>query len=131
MMTCFCRTLTAGALAALICLLPCLLRGGESDSSDNVVPWPAKWRSHRAGHPDRVAWYARPSTNPRYIAGYVGGGAGRFGHPRLEDEGTWGMDYAGGLVKRRVWLRWSHGRREQDGGGSYRTDGASLGRRRH
>ena len=80
----------------------------------------------RAGYPQRVAKWAIPSVTPRYSAGYVGGGAVVLGHPRMLDEGTWGLDYTGSVVKRRVWLKWWHGRKHQGGGGSYKTDGPHL-----
>ena len=85
-------------------------------------------RLRRAGNPHAVAWYAKPSLNKHYRPYYVGGGAVIGGHPRAPDEGTWGMDYVGAILKRRVWLRWWHGRHEQDGGGSYTTDGPHLPR---
>ena len=53
----------------------------------------------------------------------MGGGAAFRGEARHAEEGTWGLDFHGGLIKKRVWLGWWHGRREQDGGGSYKTDG--------
>lgn len=80
----------------------------------------------RAGHPHSVAWYARPSIDQHYCGGYVGGGAVQGGHERCPDEGTWGLDYTGALFKKHVWLRWWHGRHDQDGGGSYVTDGPRL-----
>jgi len=83
-------------------------------------------RLYRAGHPHRIAWYAVPSAGKHYAAGYVGGGAVVKGHVRLPDEGTWGLDYAGALLKKRIWLGWWHGRRAQDGGGTYKTDGPHL-----
>ena len=83
-------------------------------------------RLQRAGHPQAVAWYARPSVNKHYAAYYIGGGAAIKGELRHPEEGTWGLDYVGALLKRRVQLGWWHGRREQDGGGSYTTDGPHL-----
>jgi hypothetical protein len=80
----------------------------------------------RAGNPQSIAWYARPSLNEHYCGGYVGGGAVHSGHARRPDEGTWGLDYTGALFKKHVWLQWWHGRRDQDGGGSYVTDGPPL-----
>lgn len=85
-------------------------------------------RLHRAGNPHTVAWYARASVTNHYKPYYVGGGAAIGGHHRAPDEGTWGLDYVGGLLKRHVRLGWWHGRREQDGGGTYKTDGPHLKR---
>jgi hypothetical protein len=58
---------------------------------------------------------------------YVGGGCA---HPckadlRCCNEGTWGWDYAGIFVKKRVNLDWTHGRRYQGGTGQYRSAGPS------
>lgn len=83
-------------------------------------------RLQRAGNPHSIAWYARPSVDQHYVAYYLGGGAAFKGAYRRPDEGTWGLDYAGAILKRRVMLGWWHGRREQDGGGSYETDGPHL-----
>jgi len=82
-------------------------------------------RLHRAGRPEVVAWYAIPSVNRHYSAGYVGGGAVLRGEPRCPDEGTWGLDYSGILFPKQIWLRWWRGRHDQDGG-SYTTDGPRL-----
>jgi hypothetical protein len=71
-----------------------------------------------------VAWWAVPSNNPHYIGYYAGGGAPlRRSEPRGPDDGTWGWDYRGWLISRRVTLGWWHGRRYQGGTGAYRTDG--------
>lgn len=83
-------------------------------------------RLQRAGNPHGVAWYAIPSVNKHYTAYYIGGGAALKGEHRHPGEGTWGLDYAGALFKKRIKLGWWHGRREQDGGGSYQTDGPHL-----
>jgi hypothetical protein len=77
----------------------------------------------RAGGPKRVAWWAAPSRTPAYAGGYVGGGNAYKGESRMTNEGTWGWDYEGRFVSRRVFLSWSHGRRYQGGTGAYRTDG--------
>ena len=83
-------------------------------------------RLKRAGNPHAIAWYARPSVTKRYAPYYIGGGAAIKGEHRHPEEGTWGLDYVGALFKRRVKLGWWHGRREQDGGGSYKTDGPHV-----
>ncbi len=65
-----------------------------------------------------------PSDTGHGIGYYVGGGAlPRFGEPRGADEGTWGWDYQGWLLPRRVVNSWWHGRRYQGGTGAYKTDG--------
>ncbi len=81
---------------------------------------------HRAGHPERVSWLARPSETPKYGGGWIGGGTAVGGDPRTLQEGTWGWDYAGYLAPARIWLRWSHGRRDQGGIGAYKIDGPNL-----
>ena len=45
---------------------------------------------------------------------------------RANDQGTWGWDYRGWLIPRRVNLLWWHGRRFQGGSGAYKTDGPHL-----
>jgi hypothetical protein len=76
----------------------------------------------RTGFSQSVRWHALPS-NTRYYGGYyVGGSAPYFGEGRRSDEGTFGWDYFG-LLSKRVALNWTHGRREQGGGGTYKTDG--------
>ena len=74
---------------------------------------------------DSVPLFAIPSDTGRYLGYHVGGGAGhpRKAEPRRDDEGTWGWDYQGWLVRRRVVLGWWHGRRYQGGTGAYKTDG--------
>ena len=85
-----------------------------------------------AGPPDesgplfpRLLGFTVPSDTGHYLGYYVGGGAGnpRKAEPRRSDEGTWGWDYQGWLLPRRVNLGWWHGRRDQDGTGAYKTDG--------
>ena len=82
----------------------------------------------RAGWPQEVARWAKPSDNGRYVGNLVGGGAWnwRRAEPALPDEGTWGWDYLGGPIRRRVILGWWHGRRDQGGVGAYQTDGPRL-----
>jgi hypothetical protein len=72
--------------------------------------------------------FALPSDTGHYLGYHVGGGAvnAHKAEPRQADEGTWGWDYQGWLVPRRVALGWWHGRRYQGGGGAYKTDGPRL-----
>ncbi len=81
---------------------------------------------HRSGHPETQSKFAKPSLSKHYSFGYVGGAASFGGEPRFFDEGTWGVDYSGILLSKRIWLRWLHGHGEQRGAGSYQTDGPHL-----
>ncbi len=76
----------------------------------------------------RIAWWAVPSDTGHSLGHYVGGGSGRplKGEPRRPEEGTWGWDYQGWLIPRRVVLQWWHGRRDQGGAGAYQTVGPKL-----
>lgn len=69
-----------------------------------------------------------PSDTGHYFGYYVGGGNGRphKAESRRDDEGTWGWDYKGWLIPRRVVLGWWHGQRYQGGTGAYKTDGPHL-----
>jgi hypothetical protein len=80
------------------------------------------------GHAPPTGRWSIPSDTGRYIGGYIGGGAVnlRRAEARTPDEGTWGWDYQGWLVPRRVILGWWHGRRYQGGSGAYKTDGPRL-----
>jgi hypothetical protein len=71
-----------------------------------------------------------PSDTGHYRGYHVGGGSTHphLSEPRRDDEGTWGWDYRGWLLPRRVMPGWWHGRRMQGGTGAYRTDGPSLHR---
>lgn len=75
----------------------------------------------RAGYPQSVGRWAKPSNTPKYSGGFVGGGAILSGDGRRRDEGTWGWDYSGVIPVKRIWLGWSHHWR-QAGGGKYDTD---------
>ena len=84
--------------------------------------------SVRAGCAHNVGWWAVPGTNCRnYAAGYVGGGAVIDGDgPDQFADGTWGLDYVGIVVPKKVFLNWWHGRKFQGGSGAYETDGPHL-----
>jgi hypothetical protein len=75
-----------------------------------------------------IAWWAIRSDTGSYLGYYVGGGAGHpcKAEPRQAEEGTWGWDYQGWLLPRRVMLGWWHGQRYQGGTGAYKTDGPHL-----
>jgi hypothetical protein len=82
----------------------------------------------RAGYPLVVSPWARPSDTGAYVGYLVGGGAARChkAEPAHPGDGTWGWDYAGRWLPRRVMLLWWHGRHYQGGIGSYRTDGPHV-----
>jgi hypothetical protein len=74
-----------------------------------------------------VAPWAKPGRTCAYSGGYVGGGGGLFHKgPRMVNEGTWGWDYQGWLLPRKVWLKWNHGVLYQGGAGAYKTDGPPV-----
>jgi hypothetical protein len=79
----------------------------------------------RAGYPQEVACYARPSETGRSIGYYVGGGSPCRGDFPCPAEGTWGWDYQG-WIPRHIALGWWHGRRYQGGAGAYKTDGPRV-----
>jgi hypothetical protein len=81
---------------------------------------------HRERYVPGVACYAVPSDTGHYVGYYVGGGAPCFGDPPCPDEGTWGWDYHGCLLPKKVILGWWHGRRYQGGIGAYRTAGPNC-----
>jgi hypothetical protein len=94
--------------------------------------WSRKSMDHsleRAGHPEQSSCLAQPSDTGDYGGYYVGGGCAFGGHYPCADEGTWGWDYAGWLVPRKIFLLWSHGQCYQGGRGAYRTDGPQLPRK--
>lgn len=69
-----------------------------------------------------------PSETKGNVGYHVGGGNPfpHFAEPREPDEGTWGWDYQGWCVPRRVINGWWHGRKYQGGTGAYKTDGPKL-----
>lgn len=78
---------------------------------------------YNTGRPDQLSHWAVPTRTSPYYGYYVGGGAkpGK-GEPRCAAaEGTWGWDYTGGILPRKVALLWSHGRLVQDGQGRYKN----------
>jgi len=79
----------------------------------------------RAGNPHHVSHRARPSYDSHYTGYYVGGGGSLFnggGFRHRRKEGTWGWDYQGWGLKRRVQLLFSRGRLDQDGDAQYQQD---------
>jgi hypothetical protein len=106
------RTLAIAALLAVACPV-----GAQSAASPEDHA--------RAGFPEEISRWARPSDTGRYVGYFVGGGAWNYRRSDLPtaDEGTWGWDFTGGRFRRRVMLNWWHGRRDQGGAGAYATDG--------
>lgn len=86
--------------------------------------------AHRAEDQARAgcAMLVRPRAIPsqtRHYGGYaVGGGVPLRGASPGPEQGTFGWDYFGLTVPKRVALRWSVLPREQGGAGQYRTTGA-------
>ena len=89
-----------------------------------LEPWRAEDHC-RAGWRAELRCRTAPSDTGHYCGYYVGGGAHWRGEGRYAHEGTWGWDYVGILVPRRVGLGWWHGK-YQGGTGTYRTDGPKL-----
>jgi len=97
---------------------------------------PATERKHfqgnqfdRAGNPECISPLAKPTESPHEEGYNVGGGArerARHGEERRHNEGVFGTDYTGILIRKRTNLGWWHGQRYQGGVGSYHTDGPRL-----
>jgi hypothetical protein len=71
---------------------------------------------------------AMPSETKGNVGYHVGGG-NPFPHlaePRRPDEGTWGWDYQGWWLPRRILNGWWHERRYQGGTGAYKSDGRKF-----
>lgn len=90
------------------------------------APRPIEHSHARAGNPWCVSPHAKPTNQPGYVGDYVGGGDAWHPGARRNEEGTWGWDYQGFHIPRRIRLSWSHGRRFQGGTGAYRTDGSPI-----
>lgn len=113
------RKLQTFGCLALVCLTPCARAQAPVEITS---PW------MRAGNPQETSHLAHPSDSGGFIGYYVGGGAVsvRRGDGPLINEGTWGWDFQGKYIMRRVNLLWWHGRRSQGGVGAYKTDGPTL-----
>lgn len=77
----------------------------------------------RAGWPLSMRQHANPSNTLHYGGYWVGGGRALKGEAPFADEGTFGWDYFGLLLRKRIDLHWSHGHRQEGGAGAYQTDG--------
>jgi len=78
----------------------------------------------RAGNPQCLSRFARPTDSPHETGYFIGGGArtrAAAGQPRSVTDGTWGTDYTGILFPKHIELNWWHGQRAQGGGLGYRT----------
>jgi hypothetical protein len=80
----------------------------------------------RTGHPQEIAPWAVPSDTGKYIGYEVGGGAVCHGDGPTCHDGTWGWDYLGCCLPSKIILGWFHGRKYQDGIGSYEPDGPRV-----
>lgn len=93
------------------------------------VTWAQTAADHsfaRAGSPQRVAPWARPSQRPQRVLGYVGGAAVLGGEgPAGPVDGVVGYDYIGSGPADRVFLGWLHSVSAPPGG-PYRTDGRRV-----
>ena len=116
-------------------LLPAKREGDPPPAVDVPVYSSPQARLHNAGHPERIAPWARPSETPAYDGYYVGGSAplwdsplGRGkSRPRSPYEGTFGWDYFGSRYRRRVDLQWlPRYRQHRHGVEAYKTDGPHL-----
>jgi hypothetical protein len=111
-------------------LLAGLALGGSAQAEDKVYSLNAQVADHtfqRAGYPNHVSPYARPTNTPEYSGYYVGGGCVWRGGPPGPEQGAWGWDYFGGhWLRHRVLLGWCNGCRYQGGTGQYKTDGPEV-----
>jgi hypothetical protein len=114
---------SSALLAAIVCLTISPARGAESDAEKKSDGAAAASSYRIGGHDDCIACYAHPSNTPAYGGYYVGGGAAFHGDERFADEGTWGWDYFGRHLNRRIDLGWWHGAHYQGGIGAYKADG--------
>ena len=111
----------------LLALMGSSLVGAGTCLADPPEQVPARGHCLSDYLPRLSAW-ALPSDTGHYVGYHVGGGCGRphKAEPRRADEGTWGWDYQGWLIPRRVMLEWWHDRRYQGGTGAYKTEGPKL-----
>jgi hypothetical protein len=116
------------AVALVLCLASARSEAGLFHRKDQGTPPPGKPRCipntfARAGYSGCPSSCAEFSNTPDYRGYNVGGGSACHGDLRTVEEGTWGWDYVGHCLPRKVSLGWSHGRRFQGGTGSYWPDG--------
>ena len=118
-------------LAALCCAI--VLASTTSHTAPAGEPSKHVWiprrpvdDDQRTGHPQMVGRGAHPSDTGHYWGGYVGGGAACDGYARRVDQGTWGWDYTGIVIPKRVFLNWWQGTKSQGGASTYKTDGPRV-----
>lgn len=75
----------------------------------------------KAGNPQEISRWAKPSIEKHEAPGLVGGSRLIRGDGPGEYDGTFGWDYAG-WHPGRVFLGWAHDRKHQSKLGSYKTD---------
>ena len=113
---------TKTMFALLVALGVAAGAAGQSPPADSAC------EHQRAGNPQEISRWAIPSDNGRYVGYLVGGGCPlpRRAEGPTTEEGTWGWDYQGWLLPRRIILGWWHGRRYQGGTGAYQPDGPKV-----
>ncbi len=121
-----CPRVQATALVGVILLLSNIAaaHGEDAEEGKNFLPPPVSYNIGGGG--PCVSRHARPSNSCADDGYIVGGGAAFHGEPGYADEGTWGWDYFGFTIPRRIALGWWHGDRYQGGIGAYKTDGPRL-----
>jgi hypothetical protein len=100
---------------------------GQTVHLDQYLP-ATEAQLHYAGRPEMLSKLAHPSDTPHYYGYYVGGGSPKYrcARWRTVEEGTWGWDYVGRIVPRRVCLLWWCPPKYQGGAGAYKTDGPKI-----
>jgi hypothetical protein len=123
------RCCMRGAIALFGLFLATLSVTAKADTQTTPASSDSAWaraQGHlRAGCPQQVRPWAVPSNTSHYYGYYLGGGTAFRRELRFCNEGTWGWDYGGILIPKRIHLGWSHGRRYQGGTGRYSTAGPS------
>jgi hypothetical protein len=121
-----------GRILGIVTLLMAFAFAGNSANAAECQsecfnkPIKPRWSNgyERAGCPQDISCFARPSILKHEDGYYVGGGAPcNKGDCRCCDEGTWGWDFFGTLERKKVALNWYHGEKYQGGTGAYKTDG--------
>ncbi|MFN4258779.1 MAG: hypothetical protein ACK4RK_05745 [Gemmataceae bacterium] len=111
-------------------LASCLLIGVRTDNAGAWwwgKPCPPEHTFQRAGDPQAISRFAKPSETPAYVGYYVGGGDPfKKGRCPTPVDGTWGYDYSGDCFRRNVFLRWWPKYYYQGGPGEYATDGPRI-----
>lgn len=123
---------SARSLRALVVVVAAAVPAIGADLSPPMGR-PATERRHfqgdqfaRAGNPQCLSPFAKPTESPHETGYFVGGGArtrARQGEHRRATDGTWGTDYTGILFPKHIELNWWHGSRFQGGGLGYRNVG--------